>query len=75
MFLSATLDGWIDDYYVRQVNGVKLADIMFSLLSVRPSDRLRTQSHWFEWRWEMYGRPRCTTQTLLCTCITREVRM
>ena len=35
------------DYYIRQVNGVKLADIMFSLLSVCLS--VSTQSHWFEW--------------------------
>jgi len=37
--------------YVRQVNGVKLADIIFSVLSVHPSVRpsVRTQSLWFEW--------------------------
>jgi len=33
--------------YIRQVNGVKLADIMFSLLCV--CARARTQSHWYEW--------------------------
>ena len=32
---------------MRQVNGVKLTDIMFSLLCVCVS--VRTQSHWFEW--------------------------
>jgi len=34
-------------YYIRQVNGVKLANIMFSLLGVYVS--VCTQSHWFEW--------------------------
>jgi len=42
--------------YVHQVKGVKLADIMISLLCVC----VRTQSHWYEWAewrivcWEMY---------------------
>jgi len=34
--------------YIRQVNGVKLADIMFSLC-VTVCVSVRTQSHWFEW--------------------------
>jgi len=35
--------------YIRQVNGVKLAEIMFSLVCVRVCVCARTQSRWFEW--------------------------
>jgi len=34
------------DFYIRQMNGVKLAEIMFSLFVCVS---MRTQSHWFEW--------------------------
>jgi len=39
------------NHYIRQVNRVKLADIMFSLLCVCVCVHLsvHTQSHWFEW--------------------------
>jgi len=38
------------------VNGVKLAEIIFSLLCACVCVSMRTQSHWFEWAecWEMY---------------------
>jgi len=44
MYFEFFYDATISDLYIRQVNAVKLADIMFSLCV-----SVCTQSHWFEW--------------------------
>ena len=47
--------------YIRQVNGVKLADILFSLLCACVS--VSTQSHWFEWaEWHIVRREMYSTR-------------